>query len=191
MGVLDVYIINVALAPICTDLGFSTAGLGWVVNAYTLAAAGCLLPAGRAADLLGRRGVLAAGLALFALASLAGGLARSQGTLIAARAAQGVGSAVTAPTSLSILAGTHPPGRRRDRAFGMWGTVGALGGACGAPLGGLVTDALSWRWVLFANALLAAAATVAALLIVPTAGRRTHGARSSELAPAPILMAGL
>src|SRR3954465_6529641 len=115
MGVLDVYIINVALAPIRAELGFSTAGLGWVVNAYTLAAAGCLLPAGRAPPPLGGpRGLaappaaagLAAGLALFALASLAGGLARSQGTLIAARAAQGVGSAVTAPTSLSILAGT-------------------------------------------------------------------------------------
>jgi MFS family permease len=188
MAVLDVYVVNVALAPIRADLGFSTAGLGWVVNAYTLAAAGCLLPGGRAADLLGRRRVFAAGLALFALASLAGGLAGSPAALIAARAAQGIGSAVIAPTSLSILAATHPRGRRRARAFGMWGTLGALGGASGALLGGLLTDALSWRWVLFANALLAAALTGAALRVVPTAGRRDRAARvSAPLLPLALL----
>ena len=112
MVVLDVSIVNVALPSIADDLGFTPASLAWVVNAYTLAFAGFLLLGGRAADLLGRREVFAGGLALFALASLAGGLAQSELTLVAARAAQGLGGAVVAPATLSILTTALPRGRR-------------------------------------------------------------------------------
>src|SRR5919108_6470500 len=118
MGVLDMSIVNVALAPIRADLGFSTAGLQWVVNAYALACAGCLLLGGRAADLFGRREVFAGGLAVFGLASLAGGLASEPAILVAARAGQGLGGAVMAPTSLSILANLYAEGAERNRAFG-------------------------------------------------------------------------
>ena len=121
LGVLDVTILNVALAPIRADLGFSTTGLQWVVNGYTLACAGFLLLGGRAADLFGRREVLAGGLTLFGLASLLGGLAPDQATLVAARVGQGLGGAVVAPTSLSILASTYEEGAERNRAFAWWG----------------------------------------------------------------------
>ena len=150
MGLLDVTIVNVALPSMQADLGFSTAGLQWVVNAYTLALAGFLLLGGRAADLLGRREVFAAGLAVFGVASLVGGLAQAPATLVAARAAQGLGGAVVAPTGLSILATTFAEGSERNRALGWWGTLGGIGGATGALVGGLLTETLSWRWVFWA-----------------------------------------
>src|SRR5215212_1146588 len=117
MVILDVAIVNVALPSIRDGLDFSTTGLQWVVNAYTLTFAGFLMLGGRAADLIGRREVFAAGMALFGLASLAGGLAESQGTLIAARAAQGLGGAVVAPATLSILTTTFTEGGERNRAL--------------------------------------------------------------------------
>ena len=152
LGVLDVSIVNVALPSMRADLGFSTAGLQWVVNAYTLATAGFLLLGGRAADLFGRREVFGGGLALFGLASLVGGVAQDPATLVAARAGQGLGGAIMAPTSLSILATTFRERPERNRAFGVWGTMGALGGASGALIGGVLTEALSWRAVLLVNA---------------------------------------
>jgi predicted MFS family arabinose efflux permease len=173
LGVLDVTIVTVALPPIRDDLAFSTPGLQWVVNAYTLACAACLLPGGRAADLFGRREVFAGGLALFGIASLAGGLAQDQATLVAARAAQGIGGAVMAPTSLSILATVYDAGPARNRAFGLWGTMGALGGAAGALVGGLLTAWLSWRWTLLVTAPPALSMAIAALRTVP-AGRPTR-----------------
>jgi EmrB/QacA subfamily drug resistance transporter len=191
MGMLDLSIVNVALAPIRADLGFSTAGLQWVVNAYALACAGCLLLGGRAADLFGRREVFVAGLAVFGLASLAGGLAQDQATLVAARAAQGIGGAVMAPTSLSILATIFEEGPDRNRAFGMWGTMGALGGASGALVGGLLTAALSWRWILLVNAPLALGVALLALRAIPPLGRRAGGARSFDLPGALVVTAGL
>jgi EmrB/QacA subfamily drug resistance transporter len=191
LGVLDVSIVNVGLASIRDDLGFSTAGLQWVVNAYTLACAGCLLLGGRAADLFGRREVFAAGLALFGLASLAGGLAQDPGTLVAARAAQGVGGAVMAPASLSILATRYDEGPARNRAFGLWGTMGALGGASGALVGGALIAALSWRWMLLANAPPALAAALASLRAIPARGRRPGAARSFDLPGALTITAGL
>jgi EmrB/QacA subfamily drug resistance transporter len=191
IGVLDVSIVNVALAPIRADLGFSTAGLQWVVNAYTLACAGFLLLGGRAADLFGRREVLVAGLALFGLASLIGGLAQDQVTLVAARAGQGLGGAVMAPTSLSILATAYEDGPRRHRAFGLWGTMGALGGASGALVGGLLTAALSWRWLLLVNAALALTAALGALRAIPRLGRRPGAARKFDLPGALAVSCGL
>ena len=191
LGVLDMTIVNVALPSIRADLGFSTAGLQWVVDAYTLACAGFLLLGGRAADLFGRREVFVGGLALFGLASLAGGLAQDPATLVAARAGQGLGGAVMAPTSLSILATIYAEGPERNRAFGMWGTMGALGGASGALVGGLLTDALSWRWVLLINGPVALVLALAALRAIPALARRPGAARSFDLRGALAVTAGL
>ncbi len=151
MVILDVSVVNVALPSIRTGLHFSEENLQWVVNAYTVTFAGFLLLGGRAADLLGRRRVFVRGLLLFAVASLAGGVAQSQGELIAARAVQGLGGAVIAPASLSILTTTFAEGAARNRAVGIWGAMGGAGGAAGVLLGGILTDLLSWRWILFIN----------------------------------------
>ncbi len=151
MVILDVSVVNVALPAIHSGLHFSEVDLQWVVNAYTVTFAGFLLLGGRAADLLGRRRVFVGGLVLFALASLAGGLANSQGLLIAARAVQGLGGAVIAPASLSILTTTFTETSARNRAVGLWGAMGGAGGAAGVLLGGILTQALNWRWILFIN----------------------------------------
>jgi EmrB/QacA subfamily drug resistance transporter len=151
MVILDVSVVNVALPSIRHALGFSEVDLQWVVNGYTVTFAGFLLLGGRAADLIGRRRVFVGGLLLFALTSLAGGLAQSQGWLIAARAAQGLAGAVIAPASLSILTTTFEEGPARNRAVGIWGAMGGAGGAAGVLLGGILTDLLSWRWILFIN----------------------------------------
>ena len=143
--------VNVALPAIRGGLHFSEVDLQWVVNAYTVTFAGFLLLGGRAADLLGRRRVFVSGLILFSVASLAGGLADSQALLIAARAAQGLGGAVIAPASLSILTTTFAEGSERNRAVGIWGAMGGAGGAAGVLLGGVLTTALGWRWILFIN----------------------------------------
>ncbi len=191
MVVLDVSIVNVALPSIASDLGFTPASLAWVVNGYTLAFAGFLLLGGRAADLLGRREVFAGGLALFALASLAGGLAQDELTLVAARAAQGLGGAVVAPASLSILTTGFPAGAERNRALGLWGAMGAIGGASGALLGGLLTQALDWRWILFINVPIGLAAALVALRVVRGAGRDTGAARDFDLLGALTATTGL
>ncbi len=151
MVVLDVSVVNVALPSIHNALHFTEANLQWVVNAYTVTFGGFLLLGGRAADLLGRRRVFVGGLVLFALTSLIGGLAGSQGMLIAARAAQGLAAAVIAPASLSILTTTFKEGPARNRAVGIWGAMGGVGGSAGVLHGGILTDALSWRWILFVN----------------------------------------
>jgi EmrB/QacA subfamily drug resistance transporter len=191
MGVLDVSIVNVGLPTIRADLGFSTAGLQWVVNAYTLACAGFLLLGGRAADLFGRREVFVGGLALFGLASLVGGLAQEPVMLVAARAGQGLGGAVMAPTSLSILATVYDEGPERNRAFGLWGTMGALGGASGALVGGVLTETLSWRWILLVNAPLALGVALASLRTIPALAGRPGAARSFDLRGALTVTAGL
>jgi EmrB/QacA subfamily drug resistance transporter len=162
MVILDVSVVNVALPAIRHGLGFSEVDLQWVVNAYTVTFAGFLLLGGRAADLMGRRRVFVAGLTLFALASLAGGIADSQGVLIAARAVQGLGGAIIAPASLSILTTTFTEGAARNRAVGIWGAMGGAGGAAGVLLGGVITDLLSWRWILFINVPIGLLAAVAA-----------------------------
>ncbi|MDT3399276.1 MFS transporter [Streptomyces sp. B1866] len=149
--VLDVSVVNVALPSIRTDLGLGETGLQWVVNAYALTFAGFLLLGGRAADLFGRKRAFLAGLGLFTAASLAGGLAREPWQLVAARAVQGVGAAVLSPATLTILTTTFPDGAARTRAIGTWAAVGAGGGAAGALVGGLLTEYLSWRWVLLVN----------------------------------------
>jgi len=178
MVILDVSIVNVALPSIRGDLHFSGTNLQWVVSAYTLAFAGFLLLGGRAADILGRRRVFISGLLLFVVASLAGGLASGQGMLIAARAAQGLGGAIVAPATLSILTATFVKGPERNRALGAWGAMGGAGGAAGALLGGLLTETLSWRWILFINIPIGLVAAFSALRLVresrPDPGRRKH-----------------
>ncbi|MBO0835374.1 MAG: MFS transporter [Actinobacteria bacterium] len=151
MVVLDATIVNVALPHIQHALGFSNSGLEWVVNAYALTFGGFLLLGGRAGDILGRRRVFIAGLIVFSLASLLGGFATSEGWLLAARAVQGLGGAIVAPTSLSLVATTFPEGPQRNRAFGVVSAMAIGGAAIGLLAGGLLTTYASWRWVLFVN----------------------------------------
>jgi EmrB/QacA subfamily drug resistance transporter len=149
--VLDASIVNVALPTIGRALDFSESNLPWVVNAYVLTFGGFLLLGGRMADLLGRRRVFMGGLVVFALASLAGGLATTSGQLIAARAVQGLGAAILSPAALSIVTTTFRDGAERNRALGIWGAVAGSGGAAGVLLGGVLTDWLGWQWVLWVN----------------------------------------
>jgi EmrB/QacA subfamily drug resistance transporter len=164
--VLDASIVNVALPSIGKDLEFSQANLAWVVNAYTLTFGGFLLLGGRTADLLGRRRMFTIGLVVFALASLAGGFAQSEGWLIAARAVQGLGAAILSPAALSIVTTTFTEGRERNRALGVWGAVAGSGGAAGVLLGGILTQSAGWEWVLWVNVPIgiAAAALTPALI---------------------------
>src|ERR671933_1893418 len=149
--VLDASIVNVALPTIGRALHFTESDLPWVVNAYVLTFGGFLLLGGRAADLLGRRAVFMSGLVLFALASLAGGLATNSGQLIAARAVQGLVAAIISPAALSIVTTTFQDGAERNKALGAWGAVAGAGGAAGVLLGGILTDGLGWEWVLWVN----------------------------------------
>ncbi len=149
--VLDASITNVALPSIGRALDISQDGLSWVVNAYTLTFGGFLLLGGRLADILGRRRVYITGLVLFAAASFVGGLAQSEAMLIASRAVQGLGAALLSPAALSILTTTFREGAERNRALGVWGAVAGSGGAVGVLLGGVLTEYLSWRWVLLVN----------------------------------------
>jgi EmrB/QacA subfamily drug resistance transporter len=151
MIVLDATIVNIALPHIQQALHFSTTSLSWVLNAYTLTFGGLLLLGGRAGDILGRRRVFISGIALFAFASLLGGLATSSGWLLAARALQGVGGAIASPTALALITSNFPEGRERNRAFGVFAAVSVAGGAIGLLAGGMLTSWLSWRWVLFVN----------------------------------------
>src|SRR3954462_7928978 len=147
--VLDASIVNVALPSIGHALDFSQDNLSWVVNAYTLTFGGFLLLGGRLADLLGRRRMFMAGLVLFSVSSLLGGLAQSEAWLIAARAAQGLGAALVSPAALSLVTTMFSEGAERNKALGVWGAVAGSGGAAGVLLGGMLTQWAGWEWVLF------------------------------------------
>jgi EmrB/QacA subfamily drug resistance transporter len=149
--VLDASIVNVALPTIGKALDFSQENLPWVVNAYVLTFGGFLLLGGRTADLVGRRKVFMAGLLLVAVASLAAGFSATEGQLIVARAAQGLGAAIISPAALSIVTTTFSDGAERNKALGVWGAVAGSGGAAGVLLGGILTDGLGWEWVLWVN----------------------------------------
>jgi len=151
MVVLDVTIVNVALPSMRSSLGLSANGQQWVINAYTLTFAGFLLLGGRAADLFGRRRVFLSGLAVFTLFSLLGGLAQNGASLIAARAVQGIGGAILAPATLSLITTTFTDPAARRKALGAWSATAASGAATGVLVGGILTDLLDWRWVLFVN----------------------------------------
>lgn len=149
--VLDVSVVNVALPAVRTGLGLSELGLQWIVNAYVITFAGFMLLGGRVADIFGRKRIFVVGLTLFTLASLGGGLAQEPWQLIAARTVQGVGAAVLSPATLTILTTSFPTGPARTRAIATWTAVGAGGGAVGGLVGGVLTEYLSWRWVLLIN----------------------------------------
>ncbi|WP_052314582.1 MFS transporter [Nocardia thailandica] len=148
---LDLSVVNVALPQITTGLGFGSVGVTWVIHAYALTFGGLLLLGGKAADRYGRKRVLLLGLGLFGIASLLGGLAQSPAQLVAARAVQGAGAAALAPAALALLSATFPDGKGRVRAFGVWSATNAAGGAFGVLIGGLLTDYLGWRSVMFVN----------------------------------------
>ncbi|GAB2795600.1 MFS transporter [Amycolatopsis magusensis] len=175
MVVLDISVVNVALPSIQRALGLDETGQQWVVNAYALTFAGLLLLGGRLADLYGRKRVFLAGLALFTGASLAGGLANTPQLLIIARAVQGIGAAVLAPATLTVLTSTFPEGPRRTRALAMWTAVGIAGGTAGNLLGGVLTEYLTWRSTLLINVPLGAVAILLALRCL--AGRDQPAAR--------------
>jgi EmrB/QacA subfamily drug resistance transporter len=188
--VLDASIVNVALPSIGEGLSFSQENLAWVVNAYVLTFGGFLLLGGRMADLLGRRRVFIAGLAVVGLASLAAGFASNEGQLIAARAAQGLGAAIISPAALSIITTTFRDGSERNKALGAWGAVAGAGGAAGVLFGGILTDTLGWEWVLWINVPVAAA--VAALAPGTIAESRSESAtRHFDTAGAVSVTAGL
>jgi EmrB/QacA subfamily drug resistance transporter len=190
MVVLDVAIVNVALPQMRHDLGLSVAGQQWVVNAYTLTFAGLLMLGGRAGDLFGRRRVFLVGLGLFTVCSLIGGLAQDGPWLIAARAAQGVGGAILAPSTLSLLTTRFFEPAERRRALGAWSATAASGAAIGVLAGGVLTDLLDWRWVLFVNVPIGIVLLVGAWLALPES--RLDGAHSSlDLPGALTVTAGL
>ena len=172
MVTVDATIVTVALAHIQTALGFSGSGLEWVVNAYVLTLGGLLLLGGRAGDLLGRRRMFVIGLLLFTAASLAGGLATSQAWLLAARAVQGAGGAIVAPTALALVATTFPEGQARNRAMGVYAAMSVAGGVLGLVAGGLLVNYASWRWVLFVNVPIGIAAAFGALAVLPGVASR-------------------
>jgi EmrB/QacA subfamily drug resistance transporter len=191
MVVLDVTIVNVALPAIQTDLGFSADGLQWVVNAYTLTFGGLLLLGGRASDLLGRRRVFLAGLALFGVASLAGGFAGSSGALVAVRAVQGIGAALLSPAALALLTVTFPAGRERNIALGVWGALAAIGGTLGVVAGGVLVDSFGWEWIFFVNVPVAALAIATAPAVVPESRRGQAAGQGFDFAGAVLGTAGL
>jgi EmrB/QacA subfamily drug resistance transporter len=163
MVFLDETVVNVALPSIKDGLGFSQSSLAWVVNAYILMFGGLVLLGGRVADLFGRRRMFLVGTALFGVASLLDGIAPSQGTLIAARALQGVGAATATPAALALVTSLFPAGPERTKALGLWGALSGLGFAIGILLGGVITDIASWRWVFLINVPIA----FATLAVVP------------------------
>ncbi|MFD7320996.1 MFS transporter [Streptomyces sp. NPDC059875] len=187
--VLDVSVVNVALPSMRADLGLSGTGLQWVLSAYSIAFAGFMLLGGRAADLFGRKRMFLLGLGLFTAASVGGGLASEGWQLIAARAVQGLGAAVLAPATLTIVTAAVPAGPARTRAIGTWTAVGAAGGAAGGFVGGVLVDLLSWRWVLLINVPVGVLVLVGAGMWLRES--RTGGGRRLDLPGAVLATGGL
>ncbi|WP_175147195.1 MFS transporter, partial [Achromobacter ruhlandii] len=190
MIVLDTTIVNVALPSIREDLHFTETSLVWVVNAYMLTFGGFLLLGGRLGDLLGHRRMFLAGLVLFTVASLACGLARGQGLLIAARAAQGLGGAVVSAVSLSLIMNLFTEAGERARAMGVYGFVCAGGGSLGVLLGGLLTSTLSWHWIFLVNIPIGAVVYALCLRLLPAA-RGAAGGGKLDVAGALTVTASL
>ncbi len=189
MVILDLSIVNVALPSIQSDLGFSSPNLQWVIDAYAITFAGFLMFGGRAADHLGQRRTFVVALVLFALTSLAGGAAPGQEVLIGARAMQGLAGALMAACSLAIITASFAPGPKLHRAIGIWAAMNGLGGAAGVLFGGIITEVLSWRWVLLINPPIAIAAALVAYSVV-SERRRARDAAGFDLAGALTLTIG-
>ncbi len=188
MVILDLSIVNVALPSIQSDLGFSSPGLQWVVDAYTITFAGFLMLGGRAADHFGQRRIFVIGLVLFALTSLAGGLAPDKAVLVIARGLQGISGALMAASTLAIITASFAPGPSLNRAIGTWAATNGVGGAAGALLGGIITEFLSWRWILLINPPIGIAAAFIAYRVV--AERRRAPTARFDLAGAVTLTVG-
>lgn len=171
MVILDITVVNIALPSIQADLGIAVEDLQWVITAYTLAFGGLLLLGGRAADLLGRRRVFLAGLAVLTVASLGAALASSTAELLAARVAQGVGAAMLSPAALSLVTTIFPDGPQRRRALAAWAAVAAGGSAFGVLAGGVLTEAFDWPAIFFVNAPVGVAVGLAALRVLPSGAR--------------------
>src|SRR5215471_2881519 len=190
MVVLDLAIVNVALATIKTDLGFSQASLQWVITAYAIVFGGFLLLGGRLADLLGRRRIFLTGVSIFTLSSVLCGLAWSEASLVAFRAVEGLGGALLAPAGLSLLMTTFREGRERNVALGIWGAASGSGAAVGVLLGGVLTSYLSWSWVFFINVPVGLAAiALAPVLLRESRADLAH--RHFDLAGAASVTSGL
>jgi EmrB/QacA subfamily drug resistance transporter len=190
MVILDVAIVNVALPSIKSDLGFSQTGLQWVITAYAILFGGTLLLGGRLADILGRRRMFVAGLALFAASSLLCGIAWSSGSLVAFRGLQGLGGALLAPAALSLLMTTFAEGRERNLALGIYGAASGSGAAAGVLLGGVLTSYLGWSWIFFVNVPVGVAAiALAPLLLRESRADLAH--RHFDLAGAVSVTSGL
>jgi EmrB/QacA subfamily drug resistance transporter len=190
MVILDVAVVNVALPSMRDGLHFSTTGLQWVVNAYTLTFAGFLMLGGRSADLLGRRRVFLVGVALFTLSSLACAVADSRSLLIAARALQGFGGAIVAPATLSIITSALPEGPERNRGLGLWAAIGGLGASSGALLGGVLTQTLGWPAIFAINVPLGAIVIALGLRALPD-DIRPVGPRHFDATGALLVTGGL
>jgi EmrB/QacA subfamily drug resistance transporter len=190
MVVLDATIVNVALPSIQSDLHVSDANLQWIVNAYTLLFGGFLLLGGRAADLFGRRNLFVAGVTLFSVASLVNGLASTEGMLIGARAAQGLGGALMSPAALAVITTTFAEGSERTKALSIWAAIASGGSAVGLLLGGILTEALSWEWIFFINVPIGVAIVLASFRLVPNS-RVEGGSRHFDLVGAVSVTAGL
>ena len=188
--ILDAAIVGVALPSIGSELDFAREDLSWVANAYTLMFGGFLLLGGRIADLVGRRRMFMAGLVLFTLASLLGGLAQSALWLVLARAAQGLGAALISPAALSLVMTLFTEGSERNKALGVWGAVAGSGGAAGVILGGVLTEWLGWEAVLYVNVPIGLVAAFLAPRLLPE-GREAAGTRSFDVAGAVTVTAGL
>ena len=190
MVILDVSIVNVALPSIKDALGFSTTGLQWVLNAYTLTFAGFLLLGGRAADLFGRRRMFYLGTLLFSGASLLCAIAPTSGALVAARAAQGIGGAILSPATLAIITTSFDEGAPRNRALGAWGAVGAIGATSGVLLGGVLTEAFSWPAIFIINVPIGLAIVLFSSRLIPE-GRSEVENRYFDLAGAVLVTLGM
>ncbi|GCE31463.1 MFS transporter [Dictyobacter alpinus] len=190
MVVLDFSIVNVALPSMQNDLGMTTQNLQWIVSAYSLTFGGFLLLGGRAADLFGRRRLFLASLVVFSLASLAGGLARTGEWLIIARAIQGLGAAVVAPTSLALVTSLFAEGPERNRALGVMGAVASTAFAAGAILGGLLTAGPGWRWVMFVNVPVGLLACILTPFLIPNS-QTQESRKSLDILGAVTVTAGI
>jgi EmrB/QacA subfamily drug resistance transporter len=190
IAVVDTTIVSIALPSMRRELGFMGADAGWILNGYALTFGGLVLLLGRAGDLYGRRRLFMAGLALFGAASLVGGFAWSPWILLAARFIQGIGAAALVPASLSLLTAIFAEGEERNRAIGIYGAMAALGFVVGMVGGGVITEFLGWRWVLFVNVPVALAALVPAPAALPES-RNERAPRSLDLAGALTATSGV
>src|SRR5437868_4876768 len=190
MIVLDVTVVNVALPSIQSDLGFSQSSLAWVVNAYLIAFGGLLLLAGRYGDILGRKRVFLAGLAVFTTASLACGAAQSQEMLVAARFVQGIGGAMTSAVILGMIVTMFPEPREQAKAIGVYGFVASAGGSAGLLAGGVLTQAINWHWIFFINVPIGLATMLAAVRLLD-GGRGLGLRRGADLPGALLIVAAL